>query len=361
MYDPTQILAWLESHVQGVRRSRLKTLSAIVSGALMMKGVGVLALGRAMSGEVSAKHCIKRVWRFLRNPDIEVECVSSGLLHAIAPANGPLYVLVDWTYLLPYAQLVLALPKDGRALPFLSRTIRCGSDEQQQRGAMIEAEYEALRALRRMVPCGSRVVLIADRAFGHSRWLNMAQNWGWGFVQRLSRNHSVEVSGYTGFLRELGIVRGDHSRDWGWGDLGERQEVQIRLVSVWAAQSEEPWYLVTNLADSPPAEIVRIYQRRMWIEAMFRDLKNRNWGLGVEKVRLSEPARHDRHFLILALAYAILMAFGAAAETLEIDHHFKANTRSERVMSLARIGNLFLELYNYPINIACSALQKLAT
>ncbi|HNR30966.1 MAG TPA: hypothetical protein PKI11_08745 [Candidatus Hydrogenedentes bacterium] len=73
MYDPSKILAWTFSHVQGMRLSRCKTLAAVVSAALLMQGVGVLALGRAMSGEIAAKHGIKRVWRFLRNGRFETE------------------------------------------------------------------------------------------------------------------------------------------------------------------------------------------------------------------------------------------------------------------------------------------------
>ncbi len=54
MYDPSNILAWIEDNVEGMRRSRMKTLAAIVSGAMRMQGTGVLALGRAMEGPVAA-------------------------------------------------------------------------------------------------------------------------------------------------------------------------------------------------------------------------------------------------------------------------------------------------------------------
>lgn len=57
---------------------------------------------------------------------------------------------------------------------------------------------------------------------------------------------------------------------------------------------------------------------RMWTEALFRDLRNRDWGLGLDRVRLSTADRHDRHFAILALAYLLLCVFGAAAETIDI-------------------------------------------
>ena len=47
---------------------------------------------------------------------------------------------------------------------------------------------------------------------------------------------------------------------------------------------------------------------RMWIEAVFRDLKERVWGLKLKKVPLSEPGRHDRLFAVLFLALLFLSA-----------------------------------------------------
>lgn len=361
MYDPSKILAWIVTNVEGMRLSRAKTLAAIVSAALVMRGIGVLALGRAMSGEVAAKHCIKRVWRFLRNDGIEVEAIFSALFHFLRPPTGRVLILVDWTDLDPFQQLVFSLPRDGRSLPFLWITIRKGTEEEENKGAMVEAEQRALEAFARICPPNVRPIIIADRGFGHSRWLGDIQNRGWHFVQRLSHIHYVCVERHMGTLKELGIRRGWRARDWGWGTMDEQEFGPLRLVSVFDREADEPWYLVTSLEVEPPAEIVRLYKRRMWTEAMFRDLKNRDWGLGLDHVRLSEPLRHDRHFCIVALAYALLCAFGAAAETLDIARQLKANTRPERVMNLARIGNYFLQLYECPLSKAFKALQMLPT
>jgi len=361
MYDPSTILSWITSNVEGMRLSRAKTLAAIVSAALLMKGVGVLALGRAMSGEVSAKHCIKRVWRFLRNEDVEVQALFSALFSFLRPRTGRVAILVDWTDLDPFQQLVFALPCDGRALPFLAVTVRKGRGEEEDKGVMVAAERRGLEMLARMCPADVRPVIVADRGFGHARWLGDIQKRGWGFVQRLSHVPQVCVEEHMGTLKELGIRRGGRPRDWGWGTMDEQEFGSVRLVTVFDRKAKEAWYLVTSLQDDPPAQIVRIYQRRMWIEAMFRDLKNRDWGLGLDRVRLSEPARHDRHFAILALAYALLCAFGAAAETLQIDRQLKANTRPERVMSLARIGNHIIQLARCSLEQAFTALRALPT
>ena len=121
MYDPSMILPWIDANVQ-MRRSRKKTLAAIVSGAMRMQGAGVLALGRSMQGPVAAKHRIKRVDRFLGNGQVEIDAVGEALFHQLRPRKGPIIVLADWTDRSPFQQLVLSLPRDGRALPFLCIT-----------------------------------------------------------------------------------------------------------------------------------------------------------------------------------------------------------------------------------------------
>lgn len=362
MYDSQSILSWLESRVHGMRRSRLKTLASVVSGALLMKGVGVLALGRAMAqtGEVGAKHCIKRVWRFLRNSAVELEAVHAALFHTLAPAQGPIVVLCDWTDVGRFQQLVFSLPRDGRALPFLSVTVKKGTYSGEQDGSMLFAEGKALSELRRICPVARQLVLVADRGFGHGRWLWDVQRRGFDFVQRLSQIHHLSVEHYDGTLKQMGIPQHSPSHDWGYGTLAGHEHLSVRLVTTFAREAAEPWYLVTSLA-GPAAEIVRTYKRRMWIEAMFRDLKNRNWGLGLDNVQLSHEQRHDCHFLVIALAYAILCAFGAAAESMQLDRLWKANTNTERVMSLARMGNYFLQLASFPIATAMKFLAAVPT
>ena len=113
------------------------------------------------------------------------------------------------------------------------------------------------------------------------------------------------------------------------------------IKRVWRAEAAEPWYPATNL-ESAADSTVDLYGRRMWIELTIRDLKNRKWGMGLSEVRLSAAERHDRHFLVVFLAYFFLCAFGAAAEARGLDRRLKANTVAGRVLSIATIGFLVL-------------------
>jgi len=74
-------------------------------------------------------------------------------------------VLVDWTGPHPFRQLVFALSRDGRALPFFSRTILKGSGE----GSMALAEDASLEALARIVSPEVELILAGDRGFGNTR------------------------------------------------------------------------------------------------------------------------------------------------------------------------------------------------
>ena len=133
MYDPSKIVTWLAENFQPIRGSRRKTLAALVASAMKMQGTGVLALGRAMDGPTFPKHRIKRVDRFLGNERMEVETVFQGLFSLLRGSQKRPVVLVDWTDRRVYKQLVFALSKSGRALPFLCITIKKAELEERYR------------------------------------------------------------------------------------------------------------------------------------------------------------------------------------------------------------------------------------
>ena len=339
MLDPSKIVTWFDENFQLVRRSRRKTLASVVGGAMKMQGTGVLALGRAMEGETSAKHCIKRVDRFLGNEQLEVHALSAALFTLLRGRNRHPVVLVDWTDRHDFQQLVFALSKDGRALPFLCVTIKKHAFECVTEGRQIEAERHGLELMASLCPAEVRPILIADRGFGNWRWIGDVTKWGWLFVQRLAKNHRMETEQFTGVLSELGIRRGWLPRDWGWGTLGEAGQGRMRLVTVYDRKAKGPWYLVTNIEDASPKAVVGLYAKRMWIEAMFRDLKSRKWGLGIDDVKLGDLGRTTRHFMVVAIAYILLCAFGAIAEVKDLARTLKANTVKRRTLALAAIGN----------------------
>ena len=360
MFGPNKIMKWCDNNLQGMRRSRRSALASICAGAMKMKGVGVLALGRAMEGPVNAKHRIKRVDRLLGNEQLEVFELSKSLFNALRGQEKRPLVLVDWTDRKAFEQLVFSMAKDGRSMPFHAMTIESTHFKAETQGAKIRAEEEALEQFDAMCPHSVRPIIIADRGFGNARWIGDVQKRGWSFVQRLSKQHYVEVEEHIGNLPEMGIRKGYRPKDWGWGVMGndpDEDKTRFRLISVYSRDADEPWYLITNIDDCGPKAIVKLYRKRMWTEAMFRDLKSRKWGMGLDEVQLSTVERTQRHFIIIMLAYILLCAFGAIAEHHHFGKSLKANTVNKRVLSLAVIGNHFIEFIGRII--VSMAIEKL--
>ena len=365
MFGPSKIMRWFDQHLQGVRRSRRKTLAHVVAGAMKMKGVGVLALGRAMDGPALAKHRIKRVDRFLANQDLERFEISRTLFNVLRGSQQHPVVLVDWTDRGAYEQLVLSITKDGRSMPFHAITVKSTHFTAQSEGVKIRAEQAVLSQLHALCPPGVQPIVVADRGFGNERWISNVQKWGWRFVQRLSKQHYVETHEHIGTLPELGMRKGYLPKDWGWGTMGEDQgedKTRFRLVTVYDRKADEPWYLIANIEDMESKDIVRLYKKRVWTEAMFRDLKNRNWGLGLDEVKLSTVERTATHFIIVMVAYILLCAFGAFAEVQKFGESLKANTVEKRVLSLAVIGNHFMDFIGRAtVKMAIAKLVALPT
>lgn len=63
---------FLLTQMEGIRKSQIKTLAALVFGLFEAKNISIAAIGRAMKNLVKPKHNIKRVDRFLGNERINV-------------------------------------------------------------------------------------------------------------------------------------------------------------------------------------------------------------------------------------------------------------------------------------------------
>ena len=360
MFGPRKIMKWFDLNLQVVRRSRRKTLAHVAAGAMKMKGSGVLALGRAMDGPAIAKHRIKRVDRFLANEGLEDFAISKTLFNLLRGQDSHPIVLADWTDRHAFEQLVLSIPRDGRSMPFHAITVKSTKLGTETKGTLVQAEQEILRQLHAMCPDSVKPIIVADRGLGNARWIGDVAKWGWRFVQRISKSHYVETEHHIGTIPELGIRRGYLPKDWGWGTMGDNKEknkTRFRLISVFHRDADEPWYLVTNIEDREAKKITGIYEKRWWTETMFRDLKNRKWGLGMDEVKLTTVERTATHFIIVMIAYILLCAFGAYAEAKNFGEQLKANSEKNRALSLAATGCYFMDFIGRTtIKMAMTAL-----
>ncbi len=78
------------------------------------------------------------------------------------------------------------------------------------------------------------------------------------------------------------------------------------MLALWKRGEDEPWILATNLPSAP--ETFGAYQRRMWIEQLFSDLKGK--GFDRESTHLRHVQRLSRLTLVVALLAVWLFTTG---------------------------------------------------
>ena len=209
-----------------------------------------------------------------------------------AGANGQVIVLsMDQTDLGErFAVLMISVRVGDRALPLAWRV------EVGEANLGFDWQQELLEQVRRWLPAGAKVMMLADRFYPSRSLIEWLQAAGWHYRLRLKGNLSVDVG------------RGDIETT---GDLAvgvkERYEPHARLFEqgvptpigvLHEAGHAEPWIIAMDCF--PTKARVLDYGLRWGIEPMFSDFKSR--GFGLEETQLQVPERLDRLILIMALA-----------------------------------------------------------
>ena len=162
----TEAIAWVVSVCSvSLRLSQARTLGALAAAALSVQRASLANIGRALLG--TAKHQIKRCWRFCANERVETADAMRGVVRRVLRRRKrPLLVAFDWTDVRQFQTLMAAAVFKGRAVPLCWASCRRHVyDGHRSRNAF---EESLLLVLRSMIPDGQRVILLADRGFGRA-------------------------------------------------------------------------------------------------------------------------------------------------------------------------------------------------
>ena len=135
------ILEWVISVTSNLLPSQSKTLAALVAAAVRTERLNLATIGRKMAGEVSAKHTIKRAWRFTCNRRVEVHQAMAGVIKRLTRKrkNG--------------TKGVIPIP-DGQTLPLTVALAQVG-------GVTSEGDKKNVDIVRRG-PDGKATVLVVN-------------------------------------------------------------------------------------------------------------------------------------------------------------------------------------------------------
>jgi hypothetical protein len=302
-----QAIEFILSVCSYLRLSQAKTLSQVVSAATTVSRVSLAEMGRALSyqNSIAAKHCIKRIDRFIGNQRVEPIEAMRGIVEWLSMSRKLLLVSIDWVDIRHFQCLVLAARLHGRAIPLLWAVYKYEDFYHSQNNL----EYGLLRAFRTMLPKTSQAVILADRGFGRAEMARECQNLGLGYIIRIEPKVWIKAHGFTGKLSVLHISQGQH---FVLHDVLYRKAKPVKqhIAVLWQTGQDKPWYLMTNLEKLRGKQLSVIFGRRMTIEEYFRDTKSKRNGFALRLTLIKDSQRLSRLLLILALAYILLSSIG---------------------------------------------------
>jgi hypothetical protein len=276
--------------------------------------------------------------RLLHNHHIRVRSwyapVARELL-ATAVAHGQtVRLLVDGSKVGNGHQLLMvALAYRRRALPIAWTWVK------GHRGHSSAQKQCALLAyVHGLLPAGARVAVAGDSEFGAIPVLRLLDQWRWDYALRQKGSHLLCAPGQATWKRCATLVSQPGQACWLPAvRLTQKYAYPTGFLALWQKGEPEPWLLATNC---PSARDTRkLYQVRMWIEAMFADFKGH--GFDLEDTRLRHFQRLSRLTLAVALLYLWIVTFGS--QTIKNGKRRLVDRTDRRDLSIFRIGWDMLE------------------
>lgn len=354
-----EVHAFVESFLdEDVHAKRVYSLASATLGVIASASLAVHAIGRglAQARGTLTKHGVKQVDRLLSNKGVDVWSLFANWVPFMVGARKSIVVAMDWTDFDADDQATIMLSlltNHGRGTPLLWLTVKKDTLKEHRN----DYEDKVLVRLKEVLLEDVRVLIVADRGFGdHKLYEFLEHELGFDFVIRFRGNiHVTDAHGETRPAAEW-VGKSGRSRTLRGAQVTGQKYTVGTVVCVHAKDMKEPWCLATNLTDASARTLIDYYAKRWSIEPSFRDTKDLRFGMGMSTVRLSNPERRDRLWLLNAFAVTLLTLLGAAGESLGYDRHLKSNTVKRRTHSLFTQGSM---LYDCIPNMPAERLRPL--
>ena len=310
--------------------SRVTNMVYLMMGIFLGRTVQTGRLASKIPVRAKRLSLVRRLERFLNNPAVHARVWYEPTMRELlqkAGSSGEVALIIDATKVSFAHQCVMvAVAYHGRALPIAWTWVR------QARGHSTQTVQLALLSyVRARLPVGVTVSLVGDTEFGHTLVLDYLDHWGWGYVMRQSGHNQVLTPWGWQALGDL--IRAPGFSSWRpTAALTQAAPHTTNLLLTWQRGQPQPWLLATNL---PTAHIaLQHYQRRMWIEECFGDLKRH--GFDLESSHLRSFRALDCLTLAVVLLYLWLVTEGTQA--LVQGRSAQVDRADRRDLSLFRLG-----------------------
>ena len=187
----------------------------------------------------------------------------------------------------------------------------------QAQGSWIDHFCRLLRRLAPAVPATVPVHVLCDQGLGSRDLWAQNKDLGWHPCLCYQPHVTFQPEGQTSRVPVRSLITGPGDLWVGTGRAFRDPPLDGTLIVLHAYGQKQPWVLLT---DTPVAETEpTLYATRNWIEQGFRGLKTVGWKW--HKTRRLDPgalwARVGRHWLVLAIATWLAVAYGTRREDAE--------------------------------------------
>lgn len=343
-------------------KKRIISLILLVEAVLVSKQLSVTRLGRALNLRIKERSGIRRADRLIGNKKLhrEKKKIYEMIINLLINKKIRPIIIVDWSSIPSgkYNNLRAALVTKGRTLTIYEEVHPVKTLGNRR------VQNNFLKTLKELLPNGCKPIIVTDAGF-HNNWFKEIIRLGWDYVGRIRNGKIYRLIGndewkkvddlcktYHGGSRSFGKIEISRknsllsylyvTREVAKRRLRSKNELKKgdRSVRNHRIAAKEAWVLVSSLFGyAADKKVVKIYRSRMQIEESFRDLKSSRYGFSFEHSYSKHIARIEILLLIAMLASIIAWLIGLAAERMNLQYNFQANSvKTRRVLSLFFLG-----------------------
>ena len=343
----TRIASQLRAFHPAMRKTLLENITDLTVALAQARHVHLAKIAEKLNrsaAEPNREQCVRRqlandtmdTWEIFRPL---AECLLKGLIgHSV-------YLILDPTDLDDERCIVMVmLAYRKRALPLLWLSF-------EMKPGMIQDSVTLLFAeIRRWVPAGVQVYLLADREFHGVDMLALIESQGWiPIIRTKGTVTATQDNGIACPLQALapsvGLTRFEQTVWLTAREVGP-YSLSMSCAPPKRGAKADPWFIVSTLSAGPA--ILHIYEKRFWIDETFRDFKG--YGFHLEATGISDPARLDRLCLIIALVCWWVLSIGIWVHRMNLRGEVDRTKHSR--LSLLQLGlryvNRLLHLGHLP-------------
>jgi hypothetical protein len=283
----------------------------------------------------------RHIQRFLMLPQLTTRCIWFPVIKKWLKINQSskkiCYLAIDRTRWQSRNLFVASLIKNKRAIPLNWMLLdKKGNSNITEQRRLLKSTLKLLK--------GYQVIVIGDREFGNINLADWLSKQDCQYVLRTKSNKYIQLPGHDyQQLKSLGLKPGKsfYLKQVNFTKQLDMSRVNIAFYWSKATQGKrknEGWYLINNLSNLK--QTIKAYQKRMGIEAMFKDCKS--GGYNLEQCQ-GKDQRLLSLILLIAIAYTCAINKGQKIGFKGVKQYVCRLT--ENLRTARRHSNFWIGLY----------------